>query len=160
MTSTHSSLLTLTWKMLPKAKQSLSPAVAKALETLHQSQLSPSSCLTRLTLSIRELQATALQFALAGADAVIISARGLPSLEDAKTSVQAAAPNCAVTSVAADVTDPASVYRLFDNLPRTPDVLVNNAGVYLSQDSIVNSDIEKWWADWVRIEPHEHFQVD
>lgn len=93
-------------------------------------------------------KATAVQFALAGADEVIISARGLPSLEDARTSVRAAAPNCAVTSVEADVTDPASVQRLFDNLSRTPDVLVNNAGVSLSQDSIVNSDIEKWWADW------------
>ena len=129
------------------------------MERLHQSQSSPSSCSTWLTLSIRKLQATAIQFALAGADAVIISARGLPSLEDAKASVQAAAPNCAVTSVTADVTDPASVHRLFDNLPRTPDVLVNNAGVYLSQDSIVNSDIEKWWADWVRTNPQEYFRV-
>lgn len=146
--------------MPPKAKQSSSPAVAKASERLHKLQLSFSSSLPRLTPTSRQPQATALHFALAGADAVIISARGLPSLEDAKTSVQAAAPECAVTSVAADVTDPASVQRLFDNLPRTPDVLINNAGVSLSQDSIVNSDIEKWWADWVRIEPHEHFQMD
>ena len=74
--------------------------------------------------------------------------------------MQAAAPNCAVTSVAADVTDPASVHRLFNSLSRTPDILVNNAGVYMSQDSILNSDIEKWWAGWVRIEPHVHFGVD
>ncbi|KAL2044706.1 hypothetical protein N7G274_002480 [Stereocaulon virgatum] len=93
-------------------------------------------------------KATALQFALASADAVIITARGLPSLKDTKASVQAAAPHCDIISVAADITDPASVQRLFDSLPRTPDVLVNNAGVSLSQDSIVNSDTDKWWADW------------
>lgn len=137
--------------MPPKAKPFSSLVVAKASERLHKPQLSLSSSLTRLKLVSRLLQATALQFALASADAVIITARGLPSLKDTKASVQAAAPHCDVISVAADITDPASVQRLFSSLSRTPDVLVNNAGVSLSQDSIVNSDTDKWWADWVRM---------
>ena len=88
-----------------------------------------------LTLTSYQPPATALQFAFAGADTVIMSARG-PLLEEAKSSLQAAVPSCAVTSVAADVTDPVSVQSLFDSLPRTHGVLVNNAGVSLSQLSI------------------------
>lgn len=48
-----------------------------------------------------------------------------------------------------DVVDEASVQKLFDGLPSTPDVLVNNSGVSLSQRSIVDSDVSTWWADWV-----------
>ena len=40
---------------------------------------------------------------------------------------------------------------MFDNLPVTPDVLVNNAGISGAQQSIVDSQPEEWWADWVSI---------
>lgn len=98
-----------------------------------------------------------LQFALAGASTVIISGRNVAPLEDTKSAVEAAAPACQVVPIAADVIDKTSVQQLFDRLPRTPDVLVNNAGVSLCQASIVDSDIDLWWSDWVSASLHSFF---
>jgi len=90
-----------------------------------------------------------LQFALAGANTVIISGRNTAPLEKAKSLIQAAAPSCTVLPISGDAIDEVSVQQLFDSLPRTPDVLINNAGVSLSQKSIVDSDASLWWSDWV-----------
>ena len=49
-----------------------------------------------------------------------------------------------------DVVDEGAVGELFGALPCVPDVLVNNAGVSGCQESIVESEVGGWWADWVR----------
>ncbi|KAI9849923.1 MAG: hypothetical protein M1837_000137 [Sclerophora amabilis] len=93
-------------------------------------------------------KAIATQFAHAGAKIVIISGRSSAPLEETKSIIETAAPGCTVLPVSVDVVDKSSVQSLFDNLPNTPDVLVNNAGVSLSQNTIVDSNINVWWSDW------------
>lgn len=90
-----------------------------------------------------------MQFALAGANTVIISGRNAAPLEETKSAVQTVAPTCTILPILADVTDKASVQQIFDRLPQTPDVLINNAGVSMAPSSIVDSDIDLWWSDWV-----------
>lgn len=92
-----------------------------------------------------------MQFALAGASTVIISGRSATALDETKSVVQAAVPSCTILPMSVDVIDKTSVQQLFDHLPYTPDVLVNNAGVSMSQSSIVDSSIDLWWSDWVRL---------
>lgn len=104
-----------------------------------------------LTICLLLSQAVAVQFALAGASTIIISGRSASPLDETKSIVETAAPGCAVLPISADVIDKTSVQQLFDRLPRTPDVLVNNAGVSMSQSSIVDSKIDLWWSDWVRL---------
>ncbi|MCJ1267189.1 hypothetical protein MMC22_007074 [Lobaria immixta] len=89
-----------------------------------------------------------MQFALAGASTVIISGRSATPLDETKSAVETAAPGCTIMAIAADVIDKTSVQKLFDRLPRNPDVLVNNAGVSTSQSSIIDSNIDLWWSDW------------
>ena len=89
------------------------------------------------------------QFAQAGADTIIITGRNSAPLDETKSSIEASYPGCTVLPVPTDVIDETSVQRLFNELPRAPDVLVNNAGVSLSPKSIVESDIRSWWQDWV-----------
>lgn len=90
-----------------------------------------------------------MQFALAGASVIIISGRKASPLEETKSAVHTVVPSCTILPICADVTDRASVQQLFERLPQTPDVLINNAGVSLSQSSIADSDIDLWWSDWV-----------
>lgn len=90
-----------------------------------------------------------MQFALAGAGTIVICDRSSGPLEDTKSEIKAVAPTCTVLSVSTDVKDEASVQSLFDEMPQTPDVLINNAGVSSSQKSIVDSDPGAWWSDWV-----------
>ncbi len=78
-----------------------------------------------------------------------MTGRDTRALGEAQKAVKTANPNCSVHSFAADITDPASVKNLFDTLPFIPDVLVNNAGISMAQESIVDSDVDKWWGDWV-----------
>lgn len=92
-----------------------------------------------------------MQFALAGASTIIISGRSPSPLDETRSVVQAAAPGCTVLPITADVIDQTSVQQLFDRLPCTPDVLINNAGVSMSQSSIVDSSIDLWWSDWVSV---------
>lgn len=91
-----------------------------------------------------------MQFALAGADTIVISGRSVGALDETKSIIQSTAPSCTVLPIATDIVNETSVQRLFDSLHRTPDVLVNNTGSLQSQDYIVDSDPSKWWADWVR----------
>lgn len=92
-----------------------------------------------------------MHFALAGASTVIICGRSAAPLDETKSAAEAAAPGCTVLPIPTDVIDKDSVQQLFDNLPRTPDVLVNNAGVGSAYSSIKDSSIDLWWADWVRL---------
>lgn len=93
-----------------------------------------------------------MQFALAGANTIVICGRSSSPLEETKSEIKATIPTCTVLPVTTDVIDEASVQSLFDGLPRTPDVLINNAGTSSSQKSIVDSDPGAWWSDWVSLD--------
>ncbi|KAF4628185.1 hypothetical protein G7Y89_g9966 [Cudoniella acicularis] len=90
----------------------------------------------------------ARHFALAGAKNVIISARNQVSLDEAKASIEKESPQCQVLAVVADMTDARSVQQLYDDLPGTPDVIVNNVGAAACQERIFDSKIDLWWSDW------------
>jgi NAD(P)-dependent dehydrogenase (short-subunit alcohol dehydrogenase family) len=89
------------------------------------------------------------QFALAGARQIWIVGRNLDALHETEIEVKDAAPGCKVTPLTADLTSPSDVSKLFESLGgEVPDILLNNAGVSLSQAYITDSDPVKWWADW------------
>ncbi|KAF1825881.1 NAD(P)-binding protein [Dissoconium aciculare CBS 342.82] len=89
------------------------------------------------------------QFALAGAHRIWIVGRDLEALYETQIEVQAAASDCKVTPLTADLTSPSDVTKLFDSLDgEVPEVLLNNAGVSLSQVHLIDSDPVQWWADW------------
>ncbi len=92
-------------------------------------------------------------FALAGAKAIIITARKIPDLKDTETKIKRANSDVEVWPVALEITDEAAVKVVFldvaDKFGKV-DVLVNNAGVFKSEDkSIASEDIGPWWADFV-----------
>jgi NAD(P)-dependent dehydrogenase (short-subunit alcohol dehydrogenase family) len=92
--------------------------------------------------------AIARQFVLAGAD-VFLCARHADTLEEARRSVAALAPDRRVLAAAADVSQPADVTRVSEAaLAAFPalQVLVNNAGVYGPLGSIERVD----WSAWLR----------
>lgn len=86
-------------------------------------------------------------FAAAGATRIVIGGRTLSTLSETKALVEAAFPDCSVSAVSVDVTDPGSVAALFDQTPFTPDILVNNAGVCKSPVHVADSEPEAWWWD-------------
>jgi NAD(P)-dependent dehydrogenase (short-subunit alcohol dehydrogenase family) len=89
-----------------------------------------------------------MAFALAGAESVTISARSQSDLDATKKEIEAVAPHTKVIAIAADLTSPAAVERLFATLIKegvTADVLINNAGIMSPFTSIVDSDPTKWW---------------
>lgn len=95
------------------------------------------------------LQAMATHFALAGARTVIISGRNPSTLHQARLSIKQRAPNCEVVTHEADVTDSTSVMQLFDNLPRVPDIVINNAGSQQSKQRLCETEPVEWWLDFV-----------
>lgn len=94
------------------------------------------------------LKAIALHFAHAGASSVTISGRNMASLMSAAEEIRTAAPSCEVRHIPADVTVQESVYKLFEQMPGIPDILINNAGVASSQTPLADSSIDAWWSDF------------
>ncbi|MCJ1440960.1 MAG: hypothetical protein MMC23_001446 [Stictis urceolatum] len=92
-------------------------------------------------------RAIAISFAKAGASTLILAARRQTSLEETKASILALAPTCTVLVFPTDISDESSVGKLFSSLPRTPNVVVNNAGTFHAS-TILDSDTSKWWADF------------
>ena len=90
-----------------------------------------------------------MNFALAGAKTIIVSGRTESTLHDAKTEIEAAAPNTKGQPVSMDVSVEASVEALFDGLDGPPDILVNNAAALAGNGRIVDTDPTTWWHDWV-----------
>ena len=90
-----------------------------------------------------------MHFALASASTVVIAGRSPEPLEEAKSSIEAAAPGCKVVSIVTNVVDEMAVQQLFDGVPDIPDVLVNCAGTASSKSSIMDSEPSVWWSDYV-----------
>src|SRR5689334_48596 len=75
-------------------------------------------------------QAIAEEFAIAGADVMIVYLHDRDGAEETRCRVEGASRRAAV--VQADIRDPARVAALFDEAERAlgvPDILVNNAGI-------------------------------
>ena len=89
-----------------------------------------------------------MQFSQAGAAHIAITGRSLGALQTASDEVIAIAPGCKVKSIAADLVSESAVGQVFEALPGLPDVVINNAGVSLSQTHVADSDPDAWWRDW------------
>jgi NAD(P)-dependent dehydrogenase (short-subunit alcohol dehydrogenase family) len=98
------------------------------------------------------VQGIAEAFALAGAKAIIITARKVEALKDAEAVIKKANPSVEVLPVALEITDESSVEAAFKKIAEsypTIDILVNNAGLFASDGQFLGSaDISKWWADF------------
>ncbi|KAF7157291.1 hypothetical protein CNMCM5623_001414 [Aspergillus felis] len=93
----------------------------------------------------------AASFARAHADAIILLARSRENLAETEKMVKSINPSTEVHSIAVDITDYHAVKRAFDEIrerlgARTPQVLVNNAGVVSSQTRMVDDDPDLWWS--------------
>nr|POE94687.1 hypothetical protein CFP56_16924 [Quercus suber] len=88
-------------------------------------------------------------FCLAGAATLILAARRAGPLEETKAGIAKLAPECNVLVVPdSDITDAASLTRLFAGLPTAPDVVVSNAGVYSGTATVADADPERGDAAW------------
>ena len=98
------------------------------------------------------MQGVAEAFALAGAKAIIITARKVDSLKDTEANIKKSNPSVDVFPVALEVTNESSVKAAFETIAKkypTIDILVNNAGVFGSYGQELGSaDLEKWWWDF------------
>ena len=72
----------------------------------------------------------AKHFAAAGASSIIITGRRTAPLDEVKADINEISPHCDVSCISTDITDEASVTRLFENAAKggNVDVLINNAG--------------------------------
>ncbi|KAK5049394.1 hypothetical protein LTR84_004323 [Exophiala bonariae] len=90
-------------------------------------------------------------FAKAGPKAIVLVGRNIRRLKQTEEVIRAINPNVEYISVPTDLTDPASVDRLF-RLVRSryghADVLVNNAGTFSPSDVLGNVDPNAWWSDF------------
>jgi NAD(P)-dependent dehydrogenase (short-subunit alcohol dehydrogenase family) len=91
-------------------------------------------------------------FALAGAKAIIITARKIEALSETEAAIKKTNPSVEVLKVALEVTSEDSVKSAFktisENYP-TVDILVNNAGLFGSYDQpLATADTTAWWSDF------------
>ena len=98
------------------------------------------------------VQGIAEAFAIAGAKAIIVTARKADTLKDTEAAIKKANSSTEVLRVGLEVTDEAAVANAFETIAKsypTIDVLVNNAGSYISdKQPLVSADTSKWWADF------------
>ncbi|KAK3056903.1 hypothetical protein LTR09_001941 [Extremus antarcticus] len=83
----------------------------------------------------------ATSFALAGASKLILGARRVDKLEETRTIISKAVPECEITVVSLDISNEVSVKELFAGLETPPDIVVSNAAVTLAKSDIASSDI-------------------
>ncbi|CZR51408.1 related to peroxisomal short-chain alcohol dehydrogenase [Phialocephala subalpina] len=93
--------------------------------------------------------AAAKTWAQAGAEGVIITARGLPALEKVASELKSSYPKTKVLAVKADITSNSEVAALFSQIQKTfgrhADFLLNNAG-YLEDDRLIGeTPADVWW---------------
>ncbi|KAH7303073.1 hypothetical protein B0I35DRAFT_465857 [Stachybotrys elegans] len=90
------------------------------------------------------------QFALAGANLILITGRDQAALDATAAEVQKEAPDCKIIGVAADVSHDDAPDKVFAAVPAgvIVDVLVNNAGVNSCVMLVADSEPGAWWRDW------------
>ncbi|MCJ1244585.1 hypothetical protein MMC30_001783 [Trapelia coarctata] len=96
-------------------------------------------------------KAIARHYALAGASTLILAGRRSGPLEAVKAGILEHSPDCQILCVPTDVTDKASVAKLFEEAGQggNIDILINNAGVVSSLDPIGLGNQEMWWEVYV-----------
>jgi NAD(P)-dependent dehydrogenase (short-subunit alcohol dehydrogenase family) len=91
-------------------------------------------------------------FALAGAKAIIITARKIEALAETEAAIKKTNPSVEVLKVALEVTSEDSVKAAFKTISEhypTVDILVNNAGLFGSHDQpLATADPTAWWSDF------------
>lgn len=95
---------------------------------------------------------TAPAFAKAGAKAIVLIARGQSKLEAVAKELRSRYPKTEFLPLAAAVNDQAAVEKVFAEIKAKyghADVLVNNAGVWISGGAPIESaDPPQWWEDF------------
>lgn len=90
--------------------------------------------------------------AKAGARAIIITARRTSSLAETEAAIKASNSSTEVLTVSLEATDEISVKQAFETISSkysAIDVLVNNAGLYGSDNQfLASADTVKWWGDF------------
>lgn len=79
-------------------------------------------------------------------------ARSISSLGDVEKEINTVNPDVQILKAEADITDFAAVeevYRKVKDTFGTVDVLVNNAGAFVSNGSLADAVAKDWWKDWV-----------
>ncbi|RMZ80090.1 hypothetical protein DV737_g3146, partial [Chaetothyriales sp. CBS 132003] len=117
-------------------------------------ELSQKGSVVLITGSSRGIgrEGLAQAFALAGAKAIIITARKVESLEETEAIIKQANPSVEVFPVALELTNEAWVKAAFDAIAKkysTIDVLVNNAAVFEADGQLLGStDKVGWWSNF------------
>ncbi|KAK4442366.1 hypothetical protein QBC34DRAFT_313295 [Podospora aff. communis PSN243] len=90
-------------------------------------------------------------FAKAGPKAIVLVATNAEKLAAVETTISKINPSVQTLSVAADISDTASVARLFAKVEQTfghADILVNNAALNSGGGTIHEEDPDKWWRNF------------
>lgn len=104
-------------------------------------------------LTVDVWQGAAVQWAKAGAAAIVLASRGLDDLEATRKALEATNPGRNVLAVPTDVSSHADVKRLFDATLQQfgrVHVVVHSAGVLGPVANIGDSAVEEWWKAFVR----------
>jgi NAD(P)-dependent dehydrogenase (short-subunit alcohol dehydrogenase family) len=88
-------------------------------------------------------QAIAAAMAAEGAEVVLVS-RKLAGLEQAAAEIRAAVPGCRLHLRSCHVGKPEQIEALFEDLPATPDILVNNAATNPYFGPMVHAEMPAW----------------
>jgi NADP-dependent 3-hydroxy acid dehydrogenase YdfG len=102
---------------------------------------------------LAERKGFAASFAKAGAKALYLTGRSVPSLEETKRLVRSLNPSVTIVTKAVDVQDELQITELFEEIKLKygkADVLVNNAGCNKG-GPIATTPISNIWTDFVSL---------
>lgn len=90
-------------------------------------------------------------FAKAGAKTIILVGRNEKRLHKTADDISKLGPGSEIVPQVTEISDAEPVEKLFRMIAEKhgkPDVLVNNAGTFASQEKIGDADPTKWWSDF------------
>jgi NAD(P)-dependent dehydrogenase (short-subunit alcohol dehydrogenase family) len=96
-------------------------------------------------------QSIALAHAKANARGIVLITQSASSGKETEVAVKAEYPSVEVLTLTADITDESAISETFKTIEQTlgvPHILVNNAGVFSSVESIDKADPKVWWKDF------------
>jgi NADP-dependent 3-hydroxy acid dehydrogenase YdfG len=86
----------------------------------------------------------ARSFCLSGCSRLALTGRTKSTLNATVLSLQTEFPDTHVQSYVADVANATAIAAVFEDFG-APDVLVNNAGIFVGEKKLKDIDIEEWW---------------
>ena len=90
-------------------------------------------------------------FAKAHPKAIVLVGRSAEKLNATKAAIEKLAPQTDIVGISADLTDAASVAKLFTEVKSRfghADVLINNAGAFNPGGTVAEADPKHWWMDF------------